>query len=131
MLLHRQMIQLSQLDRASVLLTLLHMSFDEDDDEDDEDEDKDDYVVGTLPHANRSSKLHGIVIKDKKKQRGVLRKLGKSMKKLTTSVRGMSSTSSRDFRRGRVRCVRIMVYNMNDTMGLWFDIDGNGSGREE
>ena len=57
MLLHRQMIQLSQLDRASVLLTLLHMSFDEDDDEDDEDEDKDDYVVGTLPHANRSSKL--------------------------------------------------------------------------
>ena len=87
-------------DRASVLLTLRHMSFDEEDDDDDEDEDKDEYVMGTLPHANRSSKLHGIVIKDKKKQRGVLKKLGKSMKKLTTSVREMSSTSSRDFSGG-------------------------------
>ena len=102
-------------DRASVLLTLRHMSmsFDEDDDEDNEDEDEDDFAVGArsvafaphvgkkeLPRASRSSKLHGIVIKDKKKQRGVLKKLGKSMKKLTTSVREMSSTSSRDFSGG-------------------------------
>ena len=97
-------------DRASALLTLRHMSFDED--EDDDHEDEDDFVVGTtvkfapdvgkkeLPRANRSSKLHGIVIKDKKKQRGVLNKLGKSMKKLTASVRDMSSTSSRDFSGG-------------------------------
>ena len=91
-------------DRASALLTLRHMSFDEDEENDHEDED--DFVVGTtvafapdvgkeLPRANRSSKLHGIVIKDKKKQRGVLKKLGKSMKKLTTSVKSASSTSSR------------------------------------